>query len=133
MSLDPNFTLAVDELNNGTTVEEDFEHFETVSNRSIYTSEHHTAAFPNRLNFYRSMAKPAGNFPGTNKTSAKFSRDYVITGNDGLAQIKAPLIAEVSFSIPNGIGLADIVLAQQRLLALLDHPLMVKLCEKLHI
>lgn len=112
--------LAVDELNNGTPVNETLSRFEENLNRTVYVGENHTVQTKDLATFYRTAPKPTGNFPGVAKTTVKFSRDLTVTGNDGISTIAAPAICEVSFSIPVGTSAADMLLLRQRVMALLD-------------
>lgn len=50
----------------------------------------------------------------------KFSRDIVVDGADGLSQLTAPIILDVSISVPVGATHEQILIARQRALALLD-------------
>lgn len=118
--MQPNsITLPVDELNNGTPVNEVLTRFEEFLNRSVYIGATHSMSAKDSLTLYRTFPKPSGNFKGVSKTAVKFSRDYVVTGIDGL-NITAPVIIEVSFSIPVGVVTADVLLNRQRAIALLD-------------
>jgi len=119
--MQPNvITLAVDVANNGTPVDTDFTRFEEFQNRSVYVGDNHTLANRDQLSFYRTFPKASGNFPGVAKTAAKFTYDVVITGNDGVAQIVAPMIVEASFAFPVGTTAAQRLEMRQRAIALLD-------------
>lgn len=120
MALPSTITLAVDELNNLTLVNEALSHFETTLNRSTYIGELHTALTKDQLAFYRTAHKSNGNFRGTDKTSFKFTREVIVDGVDGVSQLTVPLIFEVSASIPVGVSAADMLLMRQRCIALLD-------------
>lgn len=113
-------TLAVDELNNDSTVDYDFTRYDEYQNRSVYIGEDHDLASRDTLSLYRTLPKPAGNYKGNAKSSFKISKDYAVDGVDGIASLTAPLIVEVSFSIPVGIAAADRMIARQRAIALLD-------------
>lgn len=114
-------TLAVDTLNNGTTNDEDYSRFDTGSaNRVVYIGENHSMTTKDTLTLYRTFPKVSGNFRGTAKTAVKFSQDKVVTGVDGVAQLTSPIIVEVSFSIPVGVTEADMLIARQKAIALLD-------------
>lgn len=114
-------TLSVDTQNDGVgPVSEEYNRFEENLNRSIYVGEDHQLIDRNTLTFYRTQPKVAGNFRGVAKTSFKFSKDFAVTGVDGVASITAPVIVEVSFSIPVGVTAADQLHVRQRVLALLD-------------
>lgn len=113
-------TLSVDELNNATLVDETLSRFEENLNRSVYVGENHTVVTKDTLTFYRTFPKQNGNFRGVAKTSCKFSRDMAVAGVDSLTTISAPIIIEISFSIPVGVSAADVLLHRQRAIALLD-------------
>jgi hypothetical protein len=113
-------TLAVDELNDGNTVNHVFERSDSFSNRSVYAGENHSLVARDNLTLYRTYPKASGNFPGVAKSAFKFSRDYSITGVDGVATLTSPVIVEVSFSVPVGVAPADQLVMRQRAIALLD-------------
>lgn len=112
--------LPVDKLNTGVTTDETFGRYDEYQNRTIYTGDGHSLSSDNKLTMYRTFPKPSGNFKGVGKSSYKFTKDFTVLGVDGLAQLTAPLIVEVNFSIPVGISDADVLEARQRALALLD-------------
>lgn len=119
--LSDEITLSVDAENDGVgPVSEVYTRFEENLNRSIYIGSDHELTDRNTLTFYRTQPKVAGNFRGVAKTSFKFSKDFSVTGVDGVATITAPVIVEVSFSIPVGVSAADQLHIRQRVLALLD-------------
>lgn len=119
--MQPNeITLPVDELNDGNTVNRTFSRSEYFQNRSLYISPGHNSASRDTLGMYRTYPKQSGNFRGTDKTSVKFTTDIPVLGIDGISSIKAPLIVEVSFSIPVGVAAADVLIARQKAVALLD-------------
>jgi len=122
MSLDNVITLSVDEDNDGLTpVDIDFtRQREPSPYRTIYTSENNTPESRDSLTIYVTEPKPSANFKGVVKSTQKFSKDHVVTGIDGVAQLTAPLIAEVSWSIPVGVSAADRMLMRQRVISLLD-------------
>lgn len=113
-------TLAVDELNNATPTDHVFDRYDYFQNRSIYQGENHSSVARDTLTLYRTPEKPSGNFKGVRKSAFKFSTDKAVTGADGLATLTSPIIAEVSFSVPVGVTAADMMIARQRCIALLD-------------
>jgi len=113
-------TLAVDELNNDTTVDYDFTRYEEFQNRSVYIGEDHDLAARDTLSLYRTFPKASGNYKGNAKSTLKFSKDYEVTGVDGVSTLTAPVILEVSFSIPVGVAAADRMILRQRAIAILD-------------
>lgn len=118
--MQPNtITLAVDTENLGVTTNEVYTRFEEYLNRSVYIGSGHSLSSRNTLSFYRTNPKIAGNFRGTAKSAVKFSQDTSVPGvND--SPLTAPLIIEVSVSVPVGITPAKTLVARQRALALLD-------------
>lgn len=119
--MQPNtITLTVDPLNNGTTEQQDYVRYEEAANRSTYIGEDHLPDARNTLAVYRTFPTKTGNFKGVAKSSAKFTQDVVVPGVDGVSQLTAPIIVEVSFSIPVGATAADVKLARQRVVALCD-------------
>lgn len=113
-------TLAVDVANNGTTVNYDFTRYEENLNRTKYIGENHSIDTVDMCTIFRTPPKQSGNFRGVAKSSFKFTKDGIVLGVDGLANLTSPIIAEVSFSIPVGTSTADVVKMRQRIIALLD-------------
>lgn len=113
-------TLSVDELNDANMSDHVFERIDSFSNRSVYHGESHNLVAVDKFSLYRSYPKVSGNFRGVGKTSVKFTKDYAVTGVDGLAALTSPIIAEVSFSVPVGVSEADQLIIRQRLIAILD-------------
>lgn len=127
-------TLAVDELNTDSTTDHVFSRFEEYQNRSVYTEANHQLSAKDTLTLYRTFPKIAGNFKGTAKCALKFSKDYSVDGVDGVASLTSPLIAEVSFSTPVGISVADQLIMRQRIIAILDDDtFMAKLMNQLMV
>lgn len=113
-------TVQVDKLNNGTPVAEVFERHEEFQNRSTYVGENHTLLSRNTVQLYRTFPTKSGNFRGVAKSSVKLSKDFSVSGVDGVALLTSPLIIELNFSIPVGVSDADILAARQRAIAFLD-------------
>lgn len=131
--MQPNvITLAVDEENDGVgLINHVYSRFEEFQNRASYISAEHSLDSRDTLAFYRTMPKSSGNFRGVAKTALKFSMDKTVFGVDGVSNITAPLIGEVSFSLPVGASAADALILRQRLVALLDRDdVMVPLMEQ---
>lgn len=112
-------TLSVDEQNNSSLVDVDFQRFDAFQNRSLYISEDHEPGMRDTLTFYRTLPKQSGNFKGVRKTSFKFSEDVVVATTDMTDTISSH-ICEVSFSIPIGVTPAQQMKIRQRAIALLD-------------
>lgn len=114
-------TLSVDEQNDGVgPVNHVFTRFEEYQNRSVYISDTHSISARDTLGLYRTFPKASGNFKGVAKTAFKFSKDVTVPGVDGVSQLSAPIIVDVSMSIPVGATHEAILIARQRALALLD-------------
>ena len=114
-------TLSVDEENDGVgPVNHVYSRFEEYQNRAVYIGPNHSIPNRNTLGLYRTFPKVSGNFRGVSKSAVKFSQDISVTGVDGVSQLSAPIIVDVSFSIPVGATHAQILIARQRALALLD-------------
>lgn len=120
--MQPNeITLSVDEENDGVgPVNHVFTRFDEYQNRAVYVSSTHTPATKDTLSLYRTLPKSSGNFRGTTKSASKFAQDIVVTGVDGVSQLTAPIIVEVSLSLPVGATPAQAKIARQRAVALLD-------------
>lgn len=118
--LDNTMTIQVDQLGNDVLVAETYERFDSGNNFSLYRGENHSMESRDLLGFYRTFPKPSGNFKGVARSSFKFTTDKVVTGVDGLAQLTAPIIIEVSFSKPVGVTDADLLHARERVAALLQ-------------
>lgn len=113
-------TLAVDVLNNGTNVDQTFTRYDdSTPNRSTYIGAGHTLSSREQFALLRTFPKRTGAYYGSAKAAVKFTTDVVVAQADG-ADTTAPLIAELSFSIPVGVAPAKLVELRQRLLAILD-------------
>lgn len=131
--MQPNeITLAVDEDNSGVgTTNHVYTRFEEFLNRASYISGNHALGAKDTLGFYRTLPKTSGNFRGVAKTAVKFSQDIQVDGVDGTSQITAPIIIEVSMSLPVGATAAQALIARQRVVTLLDtDSVMVPLMEQ---
>jgi hypothetical protein len=120
--MQPNtISLDVDTLNDtAAVVTEVYTRFEEYLNRSKYIGENHSLASRDELTLYRTFPKQAGNFKGVGKSAVKFAVDITVPGVDASTTLTSPIIMEISFSVPVGALPADVLLARQRGLALLD-------------
>lgn len=116
-----NIVLPVDVLNNGTPVNATYTRYEEQANRSVYIGALHTPDARDVLGLYRTFPTKSGNFKGTGKSTVKFTTDVSVLGVDGVSNLTAPIIIDVSFSVPVGVTVADVVEARQRVIALLDN------------
>lgn len=123
-------TLDVDPLNNGTVVPENFERYEEYLNRSVYIGEGHTPDARNTLAMYRTFPTKSGNFKGVAKSSIKLTKDHVVPGVDGVANLTAPSILEINFSVPVGTPANEVRKLRQRAIAALDDDVV---CDGLNI
>lgn len=127
-------TLNVDLLNNGTQTAQAFARAEEFQNRSVYEGPSHSLISKDTLTFYRTRPTKSGNFNGTAKSAMKFSTDTTVPAVNTADTIVAPMIGEVSFSLPVGCTAAQAKALRQRLVALLDDDVvMSQLTELLHI
>lgn len=113
-------TLAVDVLNNGTTVNKVYTRYEEYTNRSSYIGADHLPDDRNMLAIYRTFPTKSGNFKGTSKSSVKFTQDIEVAGVDSSTTLTSPMIGEVSFSLPVGATAAEAKELRQRIIACLD-------------
>lgn len=114
-------TLAVDEENDGVgPVNHVYSRYDEYQNRSVYISADHSTEARDTLTFYRTPPKVNGNFRGVSKVAMKFSCETSVTGVDGVSNVIAPVIIELSCSLPVGVTAAEKLIARQRAIALLD-------------
>jgi hypothetical protein len=100
-------------------------------NKTEYYSDVHTPELRDMLAIQRVDRKTNGNFRGVKKSSFKFTKDYTVDGADGLAQIIAPQIIEVNFSIPMGVSAADTLAFRARVNAMIEQlDIMSDLCDR---
>lgn len=115
------FSLSVDPANDGNPVTETYELYNgSLLNRSIYVSPTHVQESRDMLTLYRTEATKSGNFKGVSKSALKCTEDKAVPGVDSSTTLTAPMIGEVSFSIPVGVTAADVKHFRQRLIAILD-------------
>lgn len=118
--LNDTLVLPVDLVNTGTTTDKTYSRFDEVSGRSTYIATNHSPASRDLVQFSRSLPKRAGNFKGVSKSSVKFTRDVNVPGFDSTTTISAPIIIEVSFSVPVGVDASSVLEARQTAIAALD-------------
>jgi len=112
--------LPVDPANNSTVVNETFTRYKEAADRTTYIGSGHTPEMRNEMSIYRTFPSRSGNFKGTAKSSLKFTEDKEVAGVDSSITLTAPMILEVSFSLPLGVTAADIKALRQRAIAALD-------------
>lgn len=113
-------TLSVDATNVGTPADQVYTRYEEYQNRATYIGASHTPDSRDQLGLYRTFPTKTGNFKGVGKTAVKFTEDVSVDGVDASTSISAPIILEVSFSVPVGASAASILEMRQRALAALD-------------
>lgn len=75
-------------------------------NKSTYRTGSHSTEVPDTVNFYRTAAKRSGEFLGAQKVSVKRTKTFEVETASGGAT-KAPVVGELSFSIPVGVTNAE--------------------------
>jgi len=112
-------TIACDVLNNGTTENHVFTRYREEGLKSTYIGPNHSPMAFDMLSLTANTPKPSGNFPGTQKSTFKRSKQFTVVGVNG-ENVVLPAIVEVSFSIPSGVSVADQLVLRQEVLNLLD-------------
>lgn len=112
--------LTVDPLNNGTTEVQSFRRFTDSENRSLYIGDDHSSSLRDTLTLLRTLPKPNGTFKGVMKTAAKFTMDTTVPSAISGTNVIAPIIFEVSCSVPVGCDAAVAKVMRQRVIALMD-------------
>lgn len=113
-------TLSVDAANDSNPANEVYTRYEEYQNRATYIGASHTPDDRDTVAIYRTFPTKSGNFKGTAKSAVKFTKDIEVAGVDSSTTITAPIILELSFSVPVGATTADVIHARQRAIALLD-------------
>lgn len=113
-------TLNVDETNTSTQVSTTWTRTDFLNTRSVYHAGSHSLLLRDTLDFYRTFPSKSGNFNGTAKCSFKITDDAIVDGVDSTTSLVAPIIGQVSFSIPVGASDVDCLKLRQRIIALLD-------------
>lgn len=116
---DNTITLAVDVANNATLVDKAFVRYLEEPSKTTYRGPGDTLVERNQMVFFRTPPKRTGNYLGSAKSGVKFTRDVTVAQADG-NDTKAPLIVEVSFSLPVGTTAAVSKEMRQTALAILD-------------
>jgi hypothetical protein len=123
MSQPNEIAITVDEANDGSTtadVVHTYERYLDYENRAVYKHDtNHTLSSRDTLSLLRTFPKANGNFRGQAKSTAKFTKDVIVTGLDG-ENIVAPVIVSLEFSVPVGLSSSEMLLARQKMVALAD-------------
>lgn len=112
--------LPVDAANDANPANETYSHFQGYENRSLYIGGSHTPDNRDTLGLYRTFPTKSGNFKGVSKSAVKLTKDCTVVGVDSSTTITSPIIIDVSFSVPVGVSLAELLHARQRAIAILD-------------
>jgi len=115
-----NITLHVAKSNTADITDVNFTRYDEISGRSTYVSDQHTPGNRDMFSITRSLPKRAGNFKGVGKSTFKYTVDRSVNGVEWGTAIAAPIIIEVSFSIPVGCDIAAVLEARQVVVAALD-------------
>lgn len=113
-------SLSVDVANDSTPVVQAYDRYEEFQNRSVYIGANHLPEARNTFALYRTFPSKSGNFKGVSKSAIKFTQDVDVAGVDASTTLSAPIIAEVSFSVPVGATSAELIEIRQRVIAALD-------------
>lgn len=114
-------SLSVDHDNDGLALQTQvYTRYEESQNKATYIGTGHLPDARNMIAFYRSFPTKSGNFKGVGKTSLKLTDDINVAGVDS-STLTAPVIIDVSFSVPVGATAADVKHFRQRVIALLDN------------
>lgn len=132
--LDNTITLAVDTENTGTTTNLVITRIDEFQNRSKYKTPSHSFTLRDTVDFYRTYPSKTKDFNGMAKSSFKLTCDIEVPGVIAEQTRVAPMIGEVSFSLPVGFTTAEVKLLRQRIIAILDNDaLMGRLNEGLEV
>lgn len=111
-------TIVLTAAQTGYATDKTFTRFDNPGDRSVYHGPDHTLVSQHTLGFYRSFPKRNGNFLGTAKTSAKFTKAVSVLNTDGSTG-SYPAIVEINFSFPVGTSAAIQLEMRKEVLALL--------------
>lgn len=112
--------LPVDPANNSTVVNETFTRYKEMQDRTTYIGLGHVPELRNEMSIYRTFPSRSGNFKGTSKSALKFTQDKEVAGVDSSTTLTAPMILDISFSLPVGVTAAEVKAFRQRAIAALD-------------
>lgn len=132
--LDNTITLAVDLLNTGVPTNLVLTRIDEFQNRSKYKSPAHNFSLRDTVDFYRTFPVKTKDFNGVAKSAIKFTQDIEVPGVVVSDTRVAPMIGEISFSLPVGFTSAEVLVLRQRMIAALDNDvLMGRLNEGLEV
>lgn len=116
--LENQIVVPVAEEMGGTPANVECRRSDFTSGKSLYKLPGHSYASKNQLQFFSNEPKPSGNFMGTRRTSAKLTRGVAVPGKDLSTSVVAPIIIELSCSIPVGVDDKTAIAARQFVMAL---------------
>lgn len=131
--LDNTITLPVDPANNEQVANEVYTRYEESANRSSYIGQDHSLAVRNTLAVTRSFPTVSGNFKGVAKSALKFTQDIEVEGVNAMTVNSSPMIGTVGFSFPVGTTPSQAMHLRQRIVAAVDHEIMIRLTERLEV
>lgn len=118
--------LTVDPENTGVTESQTYDRYEESLNKSVYIGATHVPESRDTMALYRTQPTKSGNFKGVAKSAVKFTEDIAVAGVDSSTTLTAPMIVDVSFSIPVGATDAQVEEIRQRVIAALDDSVMMR-------
>jgi hypothetical protein len=113
-------SLSVDVANNETLVTENYTRYQEFQDRSVYVGAGHLPESRDMLGLYRTFPTRNGNFKGVSKSTVKFTVDVEVPGVDAATTLTAPIIVDISFSVPVGTSAATLKHLRQKAIATLD-------------
>lgn len=120
------YTLTVDEANNGTLVDNTINLHRFTDTRRVYRGEEHSDSSEELVTFTVSDPTPSGESLGRGKTQVKLTKDISVPNRSGSGEVSDPIIATAQFSVPVGATEAEIDYALQYMIALLDNQNIVR-------
>lgn len=111
--LDNEIVIPVAVVMGGATTDISCRRADFSSGKSLYKLPGHSYAAKNQLQCFANEPKPSGNFMGTRRTSVKYTHGVTVAGRDLSTSVVAPIIVELSCSIPVGVSDEDAIAARQ--------------------
>jgi len=97
----------------------EYKQFRENGKNTVFTGPNHTEERRDLLVISAGDPVKSGNYRGTRKTSAKFTRDEDVAGVDSTTSLTSPMIFEVNASIPVGLETEDVEPYIKRLIGFL--------------
>lgn len=114
------------------SVTKTYDRYAEGGDRTVYKEQNGSLVTKDHLTFYRTLPKRNGNFLGVAKSAAKFHVDETVVDAEG-NNTTAPVIIQVSLSVPVGVTAVTTDLLRRYLAALLIHDDMDKLVDNLEV